>query len=291
MAAGRCGLAMLALLSTAGAAGAASTTDAALAEFRQGRFAEALHGWQQAADSGDARAALYVGVLYDTGLGVPQDPAQALAWYRRAAEAGSAAGAFNVGVLYDAGQGVRQDSRLAASWYGRAAAQGFGRAQYNLGLMYEAGIGVPRDKRRAAALFARAAQHGITAARSHLAALGQPLPRATPATPASPMADFDRAQQILLRRGPAEAGQMAVLFRRAAEQHNPLAEYDLAYCYEHGMGVGADKDAAASWYRRAAADAPAGMLRDISHAGAAANAGNLPAIASHTPSPPDQAAR
>ena len=274
----RCSLALAVLLAAALPAAAASLTDAALAEFRQGRFAEALREWLQAAQGGDARADLYVGVMYDGGLGVPHDPARALAWYRRAAEAGSAAGAFNVGVLYDSGVGVAQDQRRAATWYARAAARGFARAQYNLGLMYEAGIGVARDRRRAAALFTEASRHGITAAGSHLAALGEKPAEAArkppdlPAAPDTSMQDFDRAQQVLLSRGPAEAGRMAALFRHAAEQHNALAEYDLAYCYQHGMGVPADAAQAVGWYRRAEADAPAGTLRDIAHAGATQSA-------------------
>ena len=52
--------------------------DAGLSDFRQGRFAEALQDWSKAAAAGDARGYLYIGVLYDTGLGVPQDYRQAM---------------------------------------------------------------------------------------------------------------------------------------------------------------------------------------------------------------------
>ena len=249
-------------------AAAAPAAAPGLTEFRQGRFAEALHDWQQAADAGDARAALYVGVLYDSGLGVPQDARQAMAWYRRAAAAGSAPGAFNVGVLYDAGQGVPQDASQAATWYARAAAQGFARAQYNLALMYEAGSGVPRSTARAIALYTSAARGGISAARAHLETLGHPFAEPAQKPAEDSMQDFRRAQQILLNRGAAEAGEMAGLFRRAADKHNPLAEYDLAYCYEHGMGVAADHAQAQLWYRRAVVDTPEGSLRAIAEAGA-----------------------
>ena len=77
-----------------------------LTDFRAGRFAEAFLAWRDAAASGDSRGALFVGVLYDAGLGVRQDYGQALAWYRRAADAGNVTGMFNVGVMYDAGRGV-----------------------------------------------------------------------------------------------------------------------------------------------------------------------------------------
>ena len=97
--------ALMAVTSLLAAAAALPTADIGLADFRHGRVAEALHTWQDEAAAGDARSALYIGVLYDSGLGVPQDSAMAMRWYRQAAEAGSPAGAFNVGVLYDAGQG------------------------------------------------------------------------------------------------------------------------------------------------------------------------------------------
>ncbi len=210
-----------------------------------------------------------MGVLYDTGQGVSQDPAKALAWYRRAAEAGSPAGAFNVGVFYDSGLGMQPDEEQAAFWYGRAASEGFARAEYNLALLYEEGAGVPKNRERAVALFRQAAAQGLTAARAHLASLGQRFvgPASKPAQDA--MTDFQRAQDILLNRGPAEAAQVAALFHRAADRHNAVAEYDLGYCYEHGVGVPADRTQAVDWYHRAAADTRDDALRGIAKASAA----------------------
>jgi TPR repeat protein len=80
-----------------------SHTDAMQA-FQDGAFAEAMHGWMQAASQGDARAARYVGILYDTGEGVQQDQGQALVWYKRAAELGDVPAMFNVAVCYDSGR-------------------------------------------------------------------------------------------------------------------------------------------------------------------------------------------
>ena len=41
--------------------------------FAAGRFDEARHLWEPLAASGDAEAALNLGLLYDLGRGVPQD--------------------------------------------------------------------------------------------------------------------------------------------------------------------------------------------------------------------------
>lgn len=229
-------------------------TIAGLHDFQDGRFAEALQQWKQSADAGDARGALYIGVMYDTGQGVPQNYAMALEWYRRAAEAGNAAAAFNVGVYYDSGLGVAQDRTQAAGWYERAAAQGFARANYNLALLYTAGDGVPRDRARATKLFTAAAHQGISAAWAHV---GSQTPRNAPSKDAQDVAtrEFQLAQTLLLERGAGAATKAVALFRRAAEQGDPLAQYDLGYCYEHGIGVARDLSAAGDWYRRAAAHA------------------------------------
>ncbi len=251
-----------ALALTCGAADPADVKQG-LMDFSAGQFAEAVAAWQAAAQAGDPDGDFYMGVLYDTGEGVEQDYAKALALYKRAADAGSAAGAFNVGVFYDSGIGVTANPQEAAAWYRKAAAKGFARAEYNLALLEEDGVGVPRSRARAIALFRQAAAQGLGAARSHLAALGQrdTQPAIKPKDDA--LADFQRAQETLLNRGAAEAARLAALFRRAADRHNAVAEYDLGYCYEHGVGVAADRAQARAWYERALADTQDSHLHEI----------------------------
>lgn len=247
---------------------AQADTATGLADFRTGHFAEAFSEWRQAAAAGDARGALFVGVLYDTGLGVPQSNQAAMEWYAQAAQAGSAAGAFNLGVMFDAGRGVAPDPAKAAFWYARASAKGFPRADYNLAMMYEAGSGVPRSRARAIQFYTRAASHGISAAQAHLTALGQPFTGIAHATGDPALHDFQQAQQLLLSRSPTETTRAVELLRRAADQHNALAEYDLGYCYEHGIGVSHDDDQAYALYQRASSHATDSVLRSIAIKGA-----------------------
>jgi TPR repeat protein len=243
--------------------------------FQSGQIAEAFQSWRAAAMSGDGRAALYLGALYDTGIGVEQDYVRALDWYRRAAEGGDATAMFNVAVMYDSGRGVPADQAAAAQWYGRAAAKRYGRAEYNLALLYEAGSGVARDQDRAVELYRSAARDGISAARLHLAQLGVRSAEEDPAQKELGrddigMRDFERAERILLSHGAAEAAKAAAAFRRAADQGNALAQYDLGYCYEHGIGAPADPSQAIAWYLRAAANADDPDIRRIAEAGARA---------------------
>ena len=250
-----------------GAAGPQDEIGRGLLDWQLGRPAEAFEHWRQASLAGDASGALYIGTLFDTGDGVAPNCRQAMAWYAKAAELGSAAGAFNVGVLYDSGLCVAASPQAAASWYARAAAGGFGRGAYNLALMYEAGIGVPADRARAKALYRTAAEHGITAARAHLVSFGRPVIRSAPPREDPAAQAFAQAQSVLLSRGPADAARMVALLQQAAEQHNPLAEYDLGYCYQRGMGLPANVVQALTFYRRAVADASDASVRSIAQAG------------------------
>ncbi len=263
---------------SASAALASSDAAAGVAAFRHGRFAEAYDAWTAAAAAGDARAARYLGVMYDTGEGVRQDQRRAVAWYRRAAALGDPAAMFNVGVSYDSGIGVGRDHREAARWYGRAASRHHGRAEYDLALMYRAGDGVPRSPAAAARLFQAAARDGVGAASAYLP---RPLPdrprrSAAPApTPDPPDDDgpFLQAQRALLSRRPQEAAEAVVLFRQAAAAPGPAAApalYDLGWCYENGVGVPADPSRAYQSYVRAAAVTDDHDLRDLAEGAAVA---------------------
>ena len=74
-----------------------------------------------------------LGIMYDTGRGVPQDYAEAVAWFRRAAEQEHAKAQNYLGVRYAKGRGVPQDYAEAVRWFRRAAEQEHPGAQYNLG--------------------------------------------------------------------------------------------------------------------------------------------------------------
>ena len=60
-----------------------------------------------------------------------------------AAKQGEAYAQYNLGVMYDVGMGVPENDAEAVKWYRKAADQGLAVAQTNLGLMYENGRGVP----------------------------------------------------------------------------------------------------------------------------------------------------
>ncbi len=59
-----------------------------VAAYHRGDYAAALKEWRPLAEQGDAVAQLYLGRIYEKGLGVIQSHAQAAKWYHMAAKQG-----------------------------------------------------------------------------------------------------------------------------------------------------------------------------------------------------------
>ena len=131
-----------------------STTAADLAKGKDALeredFRTAFQELEPLAKQGNDFAQNALGVMYDFGLGAPEDDTKAVYWYKKAAEQGNDTSQNNLGLSYDYGEGVAEDDTKAAYWYKKAAEQGNGSAQYNLGRMYANGNGVPEDYAEAA---------------------------------------------------------------------------------------------------------------------------------------------
>jgi TPR repeat protein len=87
-------------------------------------YAAAFAAWRAAADRGHARAQHNLGLMYQTGRGVPQDDGAAAQWFQRAAELGNVEAQNNLGNFYATGRGVPQDDVLALMWLSLASARG-----------------------------------------------------------------------------------------------------------------------------------------------------------------------
>src|SRR6516225_2857771 len=74
--------------------------------------------------------------------GLPKDDSQAVSWYRKAAEAGDARGMVNLGVMYASRWGgLPKDDSQAVSWFRKAVEAGNALGMANLGFMYSEGRG------------------------------------------------------------------------------------------------------------------------------------------------------
>jgi uncharacterized protein len=159
---------ILAFLMTIGSPVVAQDFQKGLAAAKAGDYATALQEWTPLAEAGDAKAQNKLGVMYDNGLGVPQDYLEALKWFRMAAEQGHADAQHSLGLLDEDGPGAGAYAK-AVKWYRLAAEQGHADAQYRLGIMYEEGRGVMFSSRNKARKWYRlAAEQGDNVAQYEL---------------------------------------------------------------------------------------------------------------------------
>lgn len=87
-------------------------------------YRTALNAWLEQAKAGDAEAMVYVGEIFERGLGLQPDYQSARHWYSQAAAKGSSRAAINLGHLYEKGLGVAPDKVAALNWYRKASGAG-----------------------------------------------------------------------------------------------------------------------------------------------------------------------
>jgi Caspase domain/Sel1 repeat len=169
----------------------------ARAKAADGQLNEAVGLYRKAADAGDARAMVSLGLLLESGDHAPKDIPAAYALYEKAAARGSADGAINLAVALLSGKGIEKDAARAEKLLRSAAQGGSAIATYNLGVLAEEGVaGKPAD---ALDLFKQTA--GLGDARGFLAAAilldeGRGAPK-----------DAGAAADQLLRGVAADAGE------------------------------------------------------------------------------------
>jgi TPR repeat protein len=95
---------------------AGPTVRSGVAAMARQDYAAAVRDLAPIAQQGNLEAQAYMGYLYATGRGVPQNYTQAAIWYRRAAEQGHSGAQYELGLLYDKGQGVPVNVIEAEKW-------------------------------------------------------------------------------------------------------------------------------------------------------------------------------
>jgi len=187
--------------------------------------AQTLTDLQRRAADGDRDAKTALGTLYETGDGVPLDPARAMALYREAATAGHIGAQINLATMYLEGAGVTRNAAASVEWFTRAADRGSALAQLSLGMIFESGDAPVRaDARQAARRYREAAAQGLMPAQFRLARLyedGRGVPR-----------DLDQA---------------ATWYRKAADQTDPAAQLRLGILLSPGNGARTDVVEAHMW--------------------------------------------
>jgi TPR repeat protein len=127
--------------------------------------------YRRAAELGDVDAMVFLGEMYEEGLGVKLDTKKAARLYRMAADRGDALAQNNLAlVLYS-----EEKFEEAFRYYALAADQGYTSGEFNLGICYINGKGTEVDLGKARYWFERAAAKGHEKATRSLAALDADL--------------------------------------------------------------------------------------------------------------------
>ena len=144
----------------------------AIGAFADGEYGLAKRIFVPLAGQGVGEAQFYLGLMYDSGLGVKKDLVQAFEYYHAAATGGHPGAQHNLAVAYASGEGVEVNPVQALRWWRSAARQGNADAQYNLGIVYAVGkLGVARDLGLAKKWWRKAAISGDAMAQYNLGIL------------------------------------------------------------------------------------------------------------------------
>lgn len=100
-----------------------------------GDLEQAIRLYREAATRGDLRAMVSLGLMTETGRGVPASLVEALRLYQRAASLGSPDAKINLAVALFEGQGVEKDEGRAIELLKEAADLGSAIATFNLGVL------------------------------------------------------------------------------------------------------------------------------------------------------------
>lgn len=83
-------------------------------------YSKAFDLFTKAAECGNSDAMNYIGIMYESGMGVLQDTPMAISWYQKAADCINAWGMYNLGRYYLVGNGVERSIEKAFELFSRA---------------------------------------------------------------------------------------------------------------------------------------------------------------------------
>jgi hypothetical protein len=136
--------------------------------YEQKQYVEAKPLFEMACKNGELESCVYLGVLYENGIGADVDLPQAHLLYKKACDGGDMAGCNNLATLFEYGKGEVQNYAQARLLYEKACNQGNLSSCDNLGWFYQNGFGMPRDPQRARSLYQKACNGNIQIACDHL---------------------------------------------------------------------------------------------------------------------------
>ena len=223
-------------------------------EFHKKQLEQEFKMWKKDAKHGDASAQTMLGYYYLEGKGTLADTAEAFKWFTKAAshETNGIAN-FNLGEFYTKGIGVQKDVELAIHFYTIAGTMGYLGGYSSVARIYRYGSGnIKVDKLEAVKWYQKDANGlgkigliGLAETVKFMklkedALLGNASSQAL-------LGQVFKNGNADIAKDTAEAFKW---FTMAANQGNPVGEYELGESFEFGLGVKEDKAEAKKWYQK-----------------------------------------
>ncbi len=122
-------------------------------------YAKALSFYEKSCNLKNAEGCMYLGYMYDEALGVKQDYSKAKQYYVQACKGENIIACRFLGYMYDEGLGMEKDYKKAHELYVKSCKGEDQYACYNLGYMYTEGNGVSKDLAKALSFYEQACSY------------------------------------------------------------------------------------------------------------------------------------
>lgn len=150
---------------------------------------------------------------------------------RADALAGNAGAQNDLGCAYSSGDGVVKNLKEAFIWFERSAKQGNKYGQYNVGRYYQYGFGTPKNIQLAIEWYEKAAEQGFGQAANMLGEI------------------YEKGIKNVIGPNIQKNQREAYYwYKIGATKEDSLAKYNLARCYELGIGIPVDLNLALQLY-------------------------------------------
>lgn len=159
---------------------------------------------------------------------------------RADALAGDAGAQNDLGCAYSSGDGVAKNLKEAFMWFERSAKQGNKYGQYNVGRYYQYGFGTPKNIQLAIEWYEKAADQGFGKAANMLGDIYE--------KGYSPIMAERTSKRDISKGIPANTDEAFYWYKRG-KNSDEQAKYNLARCYELGMGTSKSLFMACKLYR------------------------------------------
>ncbi len=188
-------------------------------------------------ENGSPEAYARIGFLYREGLGISKDINRAISYFVTAAEDGNGFAYYNLGYLYTNGIGFEKDTEKGLNYYKKSALKEDPFAQYNLGLLYsKENNGVCKtDPKKAEYWLKKASNYDMPFAFFSLGVLF-----------------YKKAEKTSTPTIKATLEKESFKwFLKAATNHHPRAQIEIAKSYEEGKGINKNQLLAKHWLKKA----------------------------------------